>query len=107
MSSQYFRSNKSGGVSAGAKAVVHVCRTQVRVMPIDKDLLKLDFTNSFNNICSSAILLEASLHILAVCRFIAVCYEDTPMLFYGPNVLLSQEGFLRTIHWFLSYYRWQ
>ncbi|KAI0983904.1 hypothetical protein GJ496_009875 [Pomphorhynchus laevis] len=80
------------GVAVGAEAMVHACRSQVLTMTSGTALLKLDFTNAFNNICHSAVLLEAMRDIPVIYRFIAPYYDNISRRSTGFFFILLDSG---------------
>ena len=80
------------GVSGGCEAAVHALRRFVSGMQKGDVVVKLDFSNAFNNIHRDVILRAVSDHVPEIYRFCHTAYFFDSFLKFGKFTVLSQEG---------------
>ena len=78
------------GTSGGCEAAVHATRRFLANMPPDYLLVKLDFSNAFNNIHRDAMLSAAAEHVPSIYQFCLSSYEKTTLLKFSSHIILSQ-----------------
>ena len=80
------------GTPGSCEAAVHATRRFLANMPPDYLLVKLDFSNAFNNIHRDAMLSAAAEHVPSIYQFCLSSYEKTTLLKFSSHIILSQEG---------------
>ena len=101
------------GTSGGCEAAVHSTRRFLESLAPDHVVVKLDFSNAFNNIHRADMLHAIFDRIPELFAFASSAYSVPSILYYGPYSLLSQEGtqqgdplgpllFCNTVHPLLS-----
>ena len=80
------------GTSGGYEAAVHATRRFLANMPPDYLLVKLEFSNAFNNIHRDAMLSAAAEHVPSIYQFCLSSYEKTTLVKFSSHIILSQEG---------------
>ena len=102
------------GTSGGCEAAVHSTRRFLKSLAPDRvNVVKLDFSNAFNNIHRTDMLQAVFDRIPELFAFTNSAYLVPSILYYGPYNVLSQEGtqqgdllgpllFCNTVHPLLS-----
>lgn len=80
------------GVGGGAEAIAHAGRQFISMMGEGDVLVKLDFKNAFNCLRRDSILTSTEKYFPELLPFVTSSYGNCSDLFYGPNVILSDEG---------------
>ena len=80
------------GTRLGSEAAVHCSRANLRELPSDHAMIKLDFRNAFNCIRRDIVLQTVAELIPELYAFVHSCYSEPSHLFYHDTLLLSQEG---------------
>jgi hypothetical protein len=80
------------GTPGGSEAAVHATRRFLADMPPDYIIAKLDFNNAFNNIHRDDMLSAVAEHVPSIYQFCLSSYENTTLLKFSNNTILSQEG---------------
>ena len=87
------------GTPHGCEAVVHAVKMYLHHLSPDNVILKLDFSNAFNNI-SRDIMLKAVQYLAPeLLRFVHSVYSAPSTLFWEDESLLSCEGVQQGILW--------
>lgn len=79
------------GTPGGSEAAVHAARLYLHFAP-DKLMVKLDFKNAFNSLRRDKMLAAVLDLAPGILSFIVSAYEKPSLLFYGEEIILSQEG---------------
>ena len=79
------------GIPGGAEAIVHSVR-HFLLENEDSILVKLDYTNAFNSISRSEMILTVKEKYPHMLPFILQCYGTKSFLCYGNEIILSEEG---------------
>ena len=80
------------GVSGGVEAAVHAARRLVVNLPHHHVVVKLDFSNAFNNVRRDLILDNIAAHTPEIYRLVHAAYSCEPILAFGEHQILSEEG---------------
>ena len=80
------------GIPGGCEAAIHSARRYLQSLPADHVLVKLDFTNAFNSLHRSDMLLSLHNHLPELYAFCCSSYSQPSFLFFGSHTILSQEG---------------
>jgi len=76
----------------GCEAAVHAARVYLSSMSLDKAMVKLDFSNAFNNIGRNSMLEAVGEHIPQLLPFVISAYTCNSVLQFGKFIIASQEG---------------
>ena len=76
----------------GCEAAIHSARRYLESMPHNHVVVKLDFSNAFNSLHRSDMLLAIQTRIPALYAYCHSAYSQPSVLYHGPYTLLSQEG---------------
>jgi hypothetical protein len=82
------------GVKHGTEAAVHATRCYLkhcRSFPSNA-ILKLDFSNAFNSVHRDVVLSAVHKFLPSLLKFTFSCYAHSSQLFFGDNIILSEEG---------------
>lgn len=80
------------GVAGGCDAAVHAARRYLESMPENHVLVKLDFSNAFNCLHRSDMLLSVQQHLPEIYAFCYAAYSHPTQLFHGQYLIMSEEG---------------
>lgn len=81
------------GTRNGCEAAAHATRTFIkRNRRSEKVVLKIDFRNAFNEVDRSKFLREVKSNTPSIYPFILQCYSSSTFLFFGEDIILSQNG---------------
>ena len=92
-SSSYFSPIQLGvGIRGGAEAAVHSARRFTESLPHGHVVVKLDFSNAFNCLHRSDMLLAIRDRLPKIYAFCYSAYSQPSKLFFGDYTVQSQEG---------------
>ena len=80
------------GIKGGCDAAIHSARRYLQTLPPDHIMVKLDFTNAFNSLHRSDMLLSISDHLPELYAFCLSSYAQPSFLYFGSYVIMSEEG---------------
>jgi len=80
------------GTAGGCEAAVHATRRYLETMPPGWVLVKLDFSNAFNSLHRSDMLLAIRERLPELYAYCFSAYAKPSILFHGPFTLSSEEG---------------
>lgn len=81
------------GTPGGCEAAAHATRTFIKKNASRRAvLLKIDFRNAFNELHRDAFLNEVKVNNPSIYPFLWQCYSTSSYLFYGEDIILSQNG---------------
>ena len=90
---EYFHPHQLGvGTPSGCEAAIHSARRYLSSLPAGHVLVKLDFSNAFNNIRRSDMLLAVRDRLPELFSYCFSSYGSSSFLFFGDKIILSQEG---------------
>ena len=76
----------------GAEAVTHVATIYVQNLAPNSTILKLDFTNGFNNLHRDKMFLAVRGLAPQLLLFVISAYGSPSCMFFGDRVIESWEG---------------
>ena len=82
------------GIKGGLEASVHLTRQLIETHQLEEDmcLLKLDFSNAFNECYRSIFLQQVESHFSELFGWVQWSYGSANQLFFGPHSILSSSG---------------
>jgi len=80
------------GTAGGCEAAVHATRRYLETMPPDWVLVKLDFSNAFNSLHRSDMLMAICERLPELYAYCFSAYAKPSILFHGPFTFSSEEG---------------
>ena len=80
------------GVAGGCEAAVHAVRRFLSGSQKGDIVVKLDFSNAFNNLHRDVILRAVSDNVPELYRFCHLAYSSDSILKFGQFTIMSQEG---------------
>jgi hypothetical protein len=80
------------GVPGGCEAAIHTCRRYMDNMPDDHIIVKLDFSNAFNNVRRDSMLKTIKSLVPEIFNFCYLSYSENSILKFGDYELSSEEG---------------
>ena len=80
------------GVPGGCEAAVHATLRFLHVLPDNKVIAKLDFSNAFNTIKRSSVLEAVHSKMPEIFNYCQLSYGSSSRLRYGKYTVLSSEG---------------
>jgi len=79
------------GAKGGCEMAVHAARFYLSFMSSDKAIVKIDFSNAFNNMRRDSKLEAVGEHILQLLPFVISAYASPSVLQFGNFTIASQE----------------
>jgi Reverse transcriptase (RNA-dependent DNA polymerase) len=80
------------GTAGGCEAAVHAARRFLETMPPDWVMVKLDFSNAFNSLHRSDMLLSIRDRLPELYAYCFSAYAEPSILYHGPFTISSEEG---------------
>jgi hypothetical protein len=80
------------GTAGGCEAAVHATRRYLETMPPDWVMVKLDFSNAFNSLHRSDMLLAVRDRLPELYAYCFSAYANPSILYHGPFTFFSEEG---------------
>jgi len=80
------------GTPGGCETAIHAARRYIQSMTNKEVVVKLDFSNAFNSLLRSDMLQAVRDRVPELFPYCYTSYAHFSWLFYGPDVVLSQEG---------------
>ena len=80
------------GTPGGCETVVHATRRFVESMPADYCVVKLDFSNAFNNLHRDVMLKAVLENVPGIYKFCHLSYNKPSELVYSGHTIHSREG---------------
>jgi hypothetical protein len=81
------------GVKGGMEAAVHAARLYLQEMSLSPcAVIKLDYKNAFNSLRRDSMLEAVHTALPEAYAFIHASYSSPSNLFYGSDILSSEEG---------------
>ena len=83
---------RCGHWAGGCEAAIHSARRYLETLPPDHVLVKLDFSNAFNNLHRLDMLNAVYDRLPDLYPYCISAYSQPSVLFYGSFILMSNEG---------------
>jgi len=80
------------GTPGRCEAAIHAARRYIQSMTDKEVIVKLDFSNAFNSLHRSDMFQAVRDRVPELFPYCYTLYAHPSWLFYGPDVVLSQEG---------------
>ena len=86
-------------IRGGCEAAIHSARRYLQSLAPDHIMVKLDFANAFNSLHRSDMLLSVRDRLPELYAFCLSSFSQPSFLYFGSQVILSQEGPQMVTHW--------
>jgi hypothetical protein len=94
------------GTAGGCEAAVHATRRYLETMPPDWVMVKLDFSNAFNSLHRSDMLLAVRDRLPELYAYCFSAYANPSILYHGPFTFFSEGLSYSVIAFIQCYCQW-